>query len=173
VAGNVIKIFLSPPSGVVEERERMAELTTEINDVLAYLAPERGLKLELLRYGVSAYPDYGVPQEVVNRLMPNDFDVFVGIMWKRCGTPMAGQDSGTVEEYRRAVERRKKTGKPVIMFYFCDAPVPFPSHEDVEQLERVVKFREELQSKGLTQLYPSREKFREYVRGICCERFAT
>src|SRR5262249_23208426 len=135
------------------------------NDVLAYLAPERGLKLELLRYEVDAYPDYGAPQEVVNRLIAQDFDVFVGIMWKRCGTPTAGQDSGTVEEYRRAVERWKKTGKPVIMFYFCDAPVPFPSHEDVEQLERAVRFREELQSKGLTQFYPSREKFREYVRG--------
>lgn len=51
------------------------------------------------------------------------------------------------------------------MFYFCDEPVPFPSLEDVDQLEKVVKFREELQRKGLTQLYPSREKFREYIRG--------
>jgi hypothetical protein len=161
MAANLIKIFLSSPGDVPEERLRMAELTAEINDVV----PERGLKLELLRYEVDAYPDYGAPQDVVNRLIPDDFDIFVGIMWKRCGTPTGAANSGTIEEYERAVERRKSTGKPVIMFYLCNAPVPFPSSQDVEQLKKVVEFREELQSKGLTQTYPSPEQFRAYVRG--------
>jgi hypothetical protein len=163
MAGNLIKIFLSSPGDVPEERLRMAELTAEINDVLAYIVPERRLKLELLRYEVDAYPDYGAPQDVVNRLIPDDFDIFVGIMWKRCGTPTGDANSGTIEEYQRAVERRKSTGKPVIMFYLCNAPVAFPSSQDVEQLKKVV--REELQSKGLTQSYPSPEQFRAYVRG--------
>ena len=165
MAGNLIKIFLSSPGDVPEERLRMAELTAEINDVLAYLVPERGLKLELLRYEADAYPDYGAPQDVVNRLIPDDFDIFVGIMWKRYGTPTGTADSGTIEEYKRAVERRKSTGKPVIMFYLCNAPVSFPSSQDIEQLKKVVEFREELQSKGLTQTYPSPDQFRAYVRG--------
>lgn len=114
--GNVIKIFLASPGDVIEEREKLAALTSEINDVLAYLAPERGLKLELLRYEVDAYPDYGPPQDVVNRLIPDDFDIFVGIMWKRCGTPTAGEESGTVEEYRRAVEREDRKARHHVLF---------------------------------------------------------
>ena len=127
----------------------MAELIAEINDVLAYLVPERGLKLDLLRYEVDAYPDYGAPQDVIDRIIPNDFDIFVGIMWKRCGTKTASAESGTIQEYQSAVERRKRSGKPVIMFYLCNAPVPFPTPEDVQQLEKVVKFREELRAKGV------------------------
>ena len=70
MTGSLIKIFLSSPNDVPEERLRMAQLAAEINDVLAYLVPERGLKLELLRYEDDAYPDYGRPQDVVNRLGP-------------------------------------------------------------------------------------------------------
>jgi hypothetical protein len=165
MADNLVKIFLSSPSDVVEERRKMAELTAEINDVLAYLAPERGLKLELLRYEVDAYPDYGAPQDVVNRIIPNDFDIFVGIMWKCCGTKTATAESGTIQEYRSAVQRRERTGKPIIMFYLCNAPLPFPTSEDVEQLKKAVEFREQLEKEGLTQTYPSPESFREYVRG--------
>lgn len=51
------------------------------------------------------------------------------------------------------------------MFYLCNAPVPFPTSQDVEQLKKVVEFREALQSKGLTQSYPSPDQFRAYVRG--------
>lgn len=76
--GNHIRIFLSSPNDVAAEREKMADLVAEINDVLTYLAPERGLKLELLRYEIDAYPDYGAPQAVVDRLLPDDFDIFIG-----------------------------------------------------------------------------------------------
>ena len=165
MAGNHIRIFLSSPSDVEVERERLAELVVEINDVLAYLAPEHGLKLELIRYEIDAYPEYGRPQEVVNRQLPSDFEIFIGVMWRRCGTPTASQKSGTIEEYISAVERRKLTGKPVIMFYFCDKAVPFPTLEEIDQLKSVVEFKTEMQSNGLTQVYPSSDAFREYVRG--------
>lgn len=143
----------------------MADLVAEINDVLTYLAPEQGVKLELLRYEIDTYPDYGAPQEVVDRMIRDDSEIFVGMMWRRCGTPTKNQPSGTISEYRRAVARRKKTGRPIIMFYFCDAPVPFPTKGDIDQLKGVVKFRTELQPQSRTQTYPSPDRFREYVRG--------
>jgi hypothetical protein len=85
-------------------------------------------------------------------------------MWKRCGTPTASSQSGTIEEFQRALARRERTGRPVIMFYFCDEPVPFPKPDDLEQLTKVVRFREELASKGYTLSYPTRTEFRDYVR---------
>jgi hypothetical protein len=159
-----IKIFLASPSDVQSERDALSSLIREINDVLAFLVPDRDLRLELLRYETHTYPDVGQAQEVINRQIPLEYDIFIGVMWKRCGTPTASSQSGTIEEFQRALARREQTGRPIIMFYFCDEAVPFPRGDDLEQLAKVVRFREELTSKGYTLSYPSRSEFRDHVR---------
>ena len=160
-----IRVFLASPNDVLEERDALAHLISEINDVLAYLAPEKRLKLELVRYETHAYPDIGQPQEVINRQIPGDYDILIGLMWKRCGTPTKSADSGTIEEFRRAYERRKSGNLPRIMFYFCEQPIPIPNSEELRQLQNVIEFKEELALLGLTSTYPSHEDFRKHVRG--------
>jgi hypothetical protein len=160
-----IKVFLASPSDVQAERESLARLIADINDVLTFLAPEPRITLELVRYETHAYPDIGQPQEVINRQIPIDYDIFIGVMWRRCGTPTKTAKSGTIEEFRRAYEQRRRSSLPKIMFYFCDEPIPMPSRDDLKQLEEVVKFRSELASIGLTQSYPRHEQFGEFVRG--------
>lgn len=161
----VLKVFVASPSDVVDERNALAKLIGDINDVLLYLAPDRALSIELVRYETHSYPDLGTPQDVINREIPVDYDIFIGILWKRIGTPTATQASGTVEEFRRACERRKQSSLPRIMFYFCDEPIPLPTADELEQLTQVVKFRGELDSQGLTSRYPSHAQFAENVRG--------
>lgn len=39
-----IRIFLSTPSDIVEEKRALAALAAEINDVVAFLAPESTLR---------------------------------------------------------------------------------------------------------------------------------
>jgi hypothetical protein len=163
-AARPIKLFLASPDDVKDERDALSGLVREVNDVLAFLAPERELRLELLRYETHTFPDYGQAQDVINRQIPADYDIFLGIMWKRCGTPTATSQSGTIEEFHRALARREQTGSPTIMFYFCDEPFPPPRGDDFEQYAKVMRFREELQSKGYTLSYPARGQFREYVR---------
>lgn len=160
----VIRIFMASPSDVKEERETLASLISEVNDVLAFLAPKQSLRLELMRYETHTYPDIGQAQEVINKQIPQDYDIFVGVMWKRCGTPTASAPSGTVEEFVRALARRERTGQPTIMFYFCDEPFPPPRGEEFQQYAQVMTFREDLESKGYTQSFPNRKLFRDYVR---------
>lgn len=162
-----IKVFVASPSDVVEERNALAKLIADTNDVLAYLAPEKQLILELVRYETHSYPDLGAPQDVINREIPVDYDIFIGIMWKRIGTPTTSDPSGTVEEFHRACERRKHGSLlPRIMFYFCDEHIPMPEADaDLEQLRQVIKFRKELDSQGLTSSYPLHAQFAENVRG--------
>lgn len=160
-----LKIFVASPADVAEERATLVKLVADINDVLAYLAPEKQLSLELVRYETHSYPDIGRPQDVINREIPVDYDIFVGIMWKRVGTPTATEPSGTIEEFRRASKRRETNSLPRIMFYFCDQPIPMPTSEDLKQLVDVIKFREELQALGLTSTYPTHAEFGEHVRG--------
>ncbi len=161
----VLKIFVASPNDVTEEREALARLIRDINDVLAFLAPASRLTLELVRYETHTSPDIGSPQEVINRQIAPDYDIFVGVMWRRTGTPTATEASGTIEEFRRAYERRKHGHLPRIMFYFCDQPIAIPDAAELEQLAGVIKFREELSKLGLTGAYPSHTDFAEYVRG--------
>jgi hypothetical protein len=164
-ASRLLKVFLASPSDVVEEREALARLVRDINDVLAYLTPEKRLSLELVRYETHSFPDLGPPQQVINRQIPLDYDIFIGLMWRRCGTPTDTSPSGTIEEFRRACEKRKQGQLPRIMFYFCEQMIPIPDAAELNQLAEVVKFREELASLGLTSTYPSHSECAEHVRG--------
>jgi hypothetical protein len=161
----LLKVFLASPSDVIEEREALARLVRDINDVLAFLAPENRLTLELVRYETHSYPDIGQAQEVINRQIPIDYDIFIGVMWRRCGTRTANSASGTIEEFRRACEKRSKGHLPRIMFYFCEQLIPIPDAAELEQLAEVVKFRDEISKIGFTWTYPSHADFAEHVRG--------
>jgi hypothetical protein len=160
-----IRIFLSTPSDIVEERRALAALVAEINDVVAFLAPEREVRLKLLHYETDSFPDVGGPQTVIDDQIP-DYDIYLGVMWKRAGTPTKDADSGTIHEFERAFQRRKKEGKPTVMFYFCQEEIPLPTtQEEIDQLTKVVKFRERFQTIGLGVSYPKRADFRERARG--------
>jgi hypothetical protein len=161
----VVRVFLASPSDVSGEREALAHLISEINDVLAYLAPEMNLKLELVRYETHAYPDVGTPQEVINQQIPVDYDIFIGVMWKRCGTPTKSDSSGTVEEFWRAYKQRSSGHLPKIMFYFCEQMIPVPNSDELRQLQKLVDFKEKLSTLGLISTYPSHEEFCKHVRG--------
>src|SRR4029450_12385932 len=90
-----IRIFLSTPSDVVEERRALAALVEEINDVVAFLAPERDVRLKLLHYETDAYPDVGGPQSVIDEQIPLDYEIYLGVLWKRAGTPTKHAHRGT------------------------------------------------------------------------------
>jgi hypothetical protein len=142
-------------------------LAAEINDMIAFLAPVLDVRLEVVRYQDDVFPDVGKPQDVVDRQIPQDYDVHLGIMWMRCGTRTADAPSGTIHEFRQAMKRREVTGRPIIMFYFSDErPAALPrTHEELDQMGAVIDFRNELAQIGLTMVYPDRASFRERVRG--------
>jgi hypothetical protein len=162
----VVRIFLSTPSDTEAERAQIALLVRDINETIQFLAPEREVRLELIHYQTAAYPDIpGSAQETIDHQIPADFDIYLGIMWKRLGTPTRDAPSGTVHEFEQALERRKANGRPVIMFFFCDEDIPLPvTLDEVDQLAGVVEFRQRLASIGYTVSYSSHVGFREAVR---------
>jgi hypothetical protein len=81
--------------------------------------------------------------------MPDDWDMFVGIMWSRFGTPTGRSGSGTQEEFERAIARhRTAPGSVSVLFYFKDEPLA-PSKIDGSQLQQVQAFKQSTQSSGL------------------------
>ncbi|MBX9961027.1 MAG: hypothetical protein K2Y15_12900, partial [Burkholderiaceae bacterium] len=94
----------------------------------------------------------------------NDWDLFVGIMWARFGTPTSRAGSGTEEEFGRAIDRyRSKPASVGLLFYFKDAPIA-PSKIDIAQLQRVQDFQRTVRNSGvLTWEFSDAEQFEKLL----------
>jgi hypothetical protein len=97
-----------------------------------------GVTFWLVRWETDTYPGTGAdPQSIINSQIGDTYDVFIGIIWSRFGTPTPRAPSGTAEEFHRAVSRIKD-GAPDVMIYFKDAPIN-PSRIDLKQLEKSLR----------------------------------
>jgi Domain of unknown function (DUF4062) len=160
---NKLKVFVASPSDVADERRRLEGVVKEIN--LTW-GKRMGIYLELVGWETHANPDVGMdPQDVINRQIADDYDIFVGILWTRFGTPTKRAESGTAEEFERAYKRLQNSpDKLKIMFYFSQAPTS-PMDVDPKQLALVSEFRNQLGPKGvLWWSYKRRKEFESFIR---------
>ncbi|MBN2251236.1 MAG: DUF4062 domain-containing protein, partial [Candidatus Altiarchaeota archaeon] len=97
------RAFVASPGDVTEERECLKSVIQELNDSWS---EELGIHLDLIGWETHAYPGISTdPQAVINKQIDDDYDIFIGIMWKRLGTPTERGGSGTEEEFDRAYKR--------------------------------------------------------------------
>jgi hypothetical protein len=86
-------------------------------------------------------------QDVINSDVGDDYDIFLGVMWARFGSPTRLAQSGTEEEFLRAIARHR-SGEPVkVSFLFCAADVSYKSL-DGEQFSKVQAFKKKVQDEG-------------------------
>lgn len=160
-----VRVFVASPGDVQFERDQLAKVVDDINWTLATLAPEKGVVLELIRWETHVAPGIGRDaQDVVNRQI-GDYDIFVGIMWKRFGTATTVAGSGTDEEFQRAYARWQENPSLPILFYFSEAPTSPKTKEEITQLAKVIEFRDELAGKGaLVAEYLGPDEFADAIR---------
>jgi hypothetical protein len=174
----VIRVFVSSPGDVQAERDVLRELVNSINRTDGR---QRGFRLELFRWEDDVIPQIGPnPQQVVDAQTP-PYDIYLGILKHRFGTPTGRHGSGTEKEFRDASKRWKQGGWPWILFYFCQDPID-PAHFNPNQYAKVHKFREDLEKKkkGLYAIYKGArgsgdslwKKAGEHLRTIVTELLA-
>lgn len=136
-----LRIFAASPSDVVSERAKLETVVESLKPMADYL----GLTLEVVDWR-AVVPDAGRPQQVIfDQIKPTSWDIFVGILWHRFGTPPGAKDktgkdylSGTEEEFKTAYELWKQHGKPRMVLYRCIRALPFDV--DPDQLKNVRAF---------------------------------
>jgi Domain of unknown function (DUF4062) len=150
-----IRIFASSPCDVADERRELKAVVDE----LAPLFSRKGITLELLTWETHSYPSLESPQVAINRQI-GSYDIFVGVMWKRFGTPTATAGSGTEEEFRTAHKLWEQDRRRPVLFYFSEKPYLLSSREDIEQLAKVMSFKHELTAtmKAFVSSYPTKER---------------
>ena len=159
-----LRVFLSSPGDLTEERGIFKEIIDEANKLLS--DSDSDIRLELVMWETDTYPSIGKDaQSIINEQIGDDYDIFVGLMWTRFGTPTPRAGSGTEEEFNLALE--KLINNPTntrILFYFKDSPPESLSKIDLKQLEKINEFRNRLQSKGLFWTYKDLEQFKGLSR---------
>jgi hypothetical protein len=156
-----LRILIASPSDTVEERDIVEEA---IHDINRQHGREEGFLLEPVRWEEDSYSALGVDgQDVINRQL-SDYQVFVGIMNTRFGSPTQRADSGTEEEFERALERYWTRPEDIkILFYFRNATVKFYDL-DADQALRVHDFRARMWKLGLAKDYATTLEFQKRIR---------
>jgi hypothetical protein len=160
-------IFLASPGDVQYERRYAEGVIQELNRTTA---AEKGVVLDLVKWEEDAFPGYGKDaQALINdqiAVMAN-YELFVGIMWNRFGTPTPRAGSGTEEEFERAAAAHAQHGRPSIWLYFRNAKASFDTEEQLKQREKVLALKKRAEASGLPWSYKTpndfRNKFREHL----------
>jgi hypothetical protein len=79
-----LRIFVASPGDVDKERDIVSVVVQELRSCIGNILD---IELEVIRWGTHAWPDIGEDaQDVINREI-GEYDILVGIMWRRFGTP--------------------------------------------------------------------------------------
>jgi hypothetical protein len=147
-----LRIFLSSPGDVAEERQRARKLIQRLNkDHLL----KGGVDLEAVSWddpdAQTSMPVNLTPQDAVNRLAkPSDCDIVVVLFWNRMGTELDQAEgvrangepyrSGIEWDFEDALNAPTKPERPVILLYRRTGFTPDASDPDdpklIEQLDQ-------------------------------------
>jgi WD40 repeat protein len=152
----LVRIFISSPSDVAEERRVAAELIEQ--ELAKREAFRETLKLGVFRYDdphsdTAFRADRSRQASVGDRLQSAEAEIIVAILWARMGTPVRDPadptkilyQSGTEQEVEEALKAGRK-----VQLYFRRGQPPAPEGDDElkefgEQRRKVRAFRERLE----------------------------
>ena len=159
------KIFLASPSDLKDERASIDEVINELN---LTFGKQQDIHLELLKWETHSAPAISInhPQEIINSDLGNDYDLFIGLIWKKFGTPTNDANSGTEEEFLNAYNRFLENPNSLqILFYFNSKPVSM-SEINPEQLLKIQNFQSDIgkNKKVLYWEYQDTQQLNKFLR---------
>jgi len=155
-----IRIFLASPGDLTEERKIVTEV---LEDLRITIGRSKDVYLELKTWETDTYPAIGQYVQKVITEQIGDYDVFVGIMWRRFGTKTPVADSGTEEEFNHAYELFKRFSVPTIMLYFKDSGT-IRNETEHQQHGKILAFKKRIADLGA--LYYEFEDIRQFERRL-------
>jgi len=135
-ARRVFYIFLASPGDLQDERFAVKQVVDKLNQLYGRTI---AWQVELLAWE-DTLPEHGArPQEIINREV-DQCDLFIGMLWRRWGSPTGQFSSGFEEEFERARGRFQREKKPGIWLFF--KKVDLEQLDDPgEVLSKVIGFR--------------------------------
>lgn len=170
----VIQVFVASPGDVQDARDALQAVVEELNKIWH----RSGYMLELVNWKDHVIPWLGQPPEptILKQIPVENWDVFIGILWMRFGTPTGSTDpitgqpymSGTEEEFSLAYRTNQARGRPKLLMFRCVQPPSDIKGLDTEQYKLVQEFFTRFSKGGdhfgLISEYKAIEEFKSLVR---------
>lgn len=143
-----LRIFLASPSDVLNERNLFRKVVDEFNEP-GGLAEQLNIHIQVLGWEQAVSSMGNAEKVILDQSSVSEWDIFIGILWKRFGSPTGNVDkatglpfnSGTEEEFIEGLSSWQKTGRPHILFYRCKAPIEVDESDlDIDQYKMVQLF---------------------------------
>lgn len=138
----VVPVFIASPTDVAKERDITEAAVHAMASRLQRLFGVTVVPLRWERFAPISSHDRSHPQlGILQRIEP--FSIFVGIFWKRYGTPVGkGSQGGTAMEFARALRQRDRIS---ILTYFRKLPASDPKGQEArEQRDQLALFKKRL-----------------------------
>jgi len=165
-----LRIFVACPGDVEDEKGRLEKLIR----TLQFDASNHGFILELAEWR-QCVPNLGLPQSIIfEQLRPEGWDIFIGILWTRFGTPSGLSEAGTQRELTgteaemlSAIKLCRAHARPRVLLYRSVRPPKSLKDLEGAQLEAVDRFLKECEASGkhpaLVKLYGQPDEFERLV----------
>lgn len=151
-----INLFISCPGDIKDELNSIEVIVKEFNKTFGKIS---NFTIQIVHWNEDTYTDIGEDgQDIINNQI--DYDILIGIIWMRLGTPTKREKSGTVEEIKRAINNSKKQQ----LVYFKTATPSNLNSINTSELNDVMLFKQELSEKLLYKEFESVEKFETLFR---------
>jgi hypothetical protein len=143
----IYKCFISSPGDCKAERNISEKVIDKLNKGFAR---HLGVNFETFKWENDVLPDMGQNgQEIIDESVDkSNYDIFIGIMGYRFGTPTKISGSGTEHEYIKALEKKSSNPLPRIIFFFNNEDIN-PKNLDYEQYKKVQEFKSKIGRNGL------------------------
>ena len=158
-----VRIFLSYPGDLGKEREVFHQVVQDANSTWAKLY---GCQLAVWDWQRTSHSSLGgrEPQDEIFRQL-GVYEIYVGLMHARFGTPTKHGGSGTSAEFSQALYLHQISQKraPLLKFFFKTAPYQVRDASELQQLQSVFEFRSQVQAGGLVEQFDDTAAFRYQV----------
>lgn len=156
-----IRIFLSSPSDVQGERATVFKIAEELNAGMSN-ALKRRLEIvgwEDVNASISSYAQNAINEQI------GDYDIFLGILSIRFGTPTPKAGSGTEEEFEIAYQNFKNRKlADICLFFKTDG---FTTYDiNIEQFNLVNEFKQKVSGLGCYRIDFKENVFENLIRKL-------
>lgn len=166
-----IQIFVSCPGDVEKEKIVVKKICEKINRLLQELDCNVFLLVKDWREIVGRYGER--PQSIINDTF-TDYDIYLGILHMRFGSPTQAINpatdedfgSGTVEEFTLAFKRWKDNHDAVQVYMFFKNPGAPANTDATKELLKVQQFKDEISATGWVNPFADTDEFKDKVDAV-------
>ena len=151
----IVNLMIASPSDVLAERQIIRDVVSEWNNINS---EREGMVLITRGWETDVAPEMGShPQNIINSQILEKADILVAVFWTRIGTETIEYESGSVEEIKRHIDKKKPT-----MIYFSLKPLP--QDHDNAQFTRLKEFKVFCETNGVYGEYKDEACFKDLFR---------